>query len=64
MEKGINLQIEEYKMKLAATINESHMPSSITTLILQSLLAELTTINKQQVQKETQEFEESKKETE
>lgn len=57
MEKGINLQIDEFKKNLAMVINESHMPPSIVEMVLQGLLSETSLINRQQILKETQEYE-------
>jgi len=34
MEKGINLQIEEYKNSIIEIINKSNMPISISKLVL------------------------------
>jgi hypothetical protein len=56
MEKGINLQIEEYKARLVSVINEANLPISLTALVLQNLLAETTMVAQQLVAKEKQEF--------
>lgn len=59
MEKGINLQIDEFKQNLAMVINESHMPPSIVEMVLQGLLSEASMINRQQLLRETQEYAEN-----
>ena len=59
MEKGINLQIEEFKMELTSVINQSHMPVSVVELVLQGLLTETNLIKQQQVNREKQEYESS-----
>lgn len=56
MEKGINLQIEEFKINIATALNESQMPPSIMELVLQGFLTEIGAVNRQQIAKENQEF--------
>ena len=60
MEKGINLQIEELKANLATVINKSQMPISLTEMIIQGMLQEIHMVKVQQVEKEKQEYENSK----
>lgn len=56
MEKGINLQIEELKINLANTINNSNMPVAIIEMVLQGMLAEANILKQRQVSKEKQDY--------
>lgn len=56
MEKGINLQIEELKINLASTINNSNMPVAIIEMVLQGMLAEANILKQRQVSKEKQDY--------
>lgn len=56
MEKGINLQIEEFKTNLANVLNTSNMPVTIIEMVLQGVLTEINIIRQQQVKKEKQDY--------
>lgn len=56
MDKGINLQIQEFKEKLANVINESKMPIAITQMALFELTSQVNNAATQQIQIERQAF--------
>lgn len=61
MNKGINLQIEEFKSNIAKLINESNMPIALTEMVIGTILQEIHMVKVQQVEKEKQEFENAEK---
>ena len=63
MEKGINLQIQEFKESLAITINNAKMPTSIIEMVLKEFLSQATLLNQTQLEQEKKQCDESKDET-
>lgn len=64
MEKGINLQIEEFRENLITTINQSNMPISVVELVLKDLFTNASLGKQQQVEKEKKDFTPTAEETE
>lgn len=60
MEKGINLQIQEFKESLAITINNAKMPTSIIEMVLKEFLSQATLLNQAQLEQEKKQCEEGK----
>ena len=60
MEKGINLQIHNFKESLAITINNAKMPTSIIEMVLKEFLSQATLLNQAQLEQEKKQCEESK----
>jgi hypothetical protein len=63
MEKGINLQIQELRNKIATDIGESHIPVSIVRMVMESLLNEIIIGEQQQIMQEKKTWDESQKDT-
>lgn len=57
--KGPNLTIIELKTKLIETVNESKMPVSVVSLVLENLLNDIRNQEKVIVEKELEEFNKS-----
>lgn len=60
-QKGINSFIEDGKKELAKTISDllnEGIPTSVLKMILESLLLEIDSINKEVIEKEVKEYEE------
>lgn len=56
MEKGFNLAVNEFKANLINEINNSNMPISIVSMVLESILLEVKTQEKKVIDKEAADF--------
>jgi hypothetical protein len=61
MEKGVNLQIQELRNKVATDIGESHIPVSIVRMVMESLLNEIIIGEQQQIMQEKKAWDASQK---
>lgn len=59
MEKGFNLQIEEFKENIIREINNSNLPITVVEMIFQKLLSEITVVKQQTLKMEQDKLVES-----
>lgn len=61
MEKGINLTIFETKSEIAKIINDCRLPVSVVRQIIKEIDNEVSVLEKQQIKKEQEEYNEKLK---
>ena len=59
LEKGVNLQIEEFKNNILQVTNDSKMPISITKLVLYGIYNDVVIFTNKTLEDESKAFQES-----